>query len=79
MGERRVTRALQGEDADLRAVAVADHQLVIASQGRQGRYRICNVRFLDVRVGASPRSRRALPPSAATTLTAGRSWRPWWP
>ena len=53
MGERRVTRALQGEDADLRAVAVADHQLVIASQGRQGRYRICNVRLSAFQEGVA--------------------------
>ncbi len=50
-GQQRVLRALHGQQADLGAVAVREHQLVLAGQRHQGLHRLPDVRLLGGGVG----------------------------
>ena len=50
-GERRICGALDGQHADLWAVVVSDHELVLARQRNQRRDGVCDVMLLDLGVG----------------------------
>ena len=68
VGHRLVGGALEREQADLRAVAVRDHELVLLGDRREVSHATLTFsRWFSTVIGW-PRRNSALPPSATTTL-----------